>query len=325
MGVIARMKVVIPGGSGQVGKILARAFYGSGNDVVVLSRSPRSGPWRTVSWDGQTLGEWAAEIDGADVVINLAGRSVNCRYNPANRKEILDSRVLSTRVVGEAIAKAKRPPPVWLQASTATIYSHRYDASNDEATGIIGGNEPDVPDTWRFSIDVARSWEEEANRAQTPQTRKVLLRSAMTMSPDPGGIFDVLVKLVRRGLGGRAGDGKQYVSWIHETDFVNAVRWLIEHREIEGPVNLTAPGALPNDAFMRELREAAGVKIGLPAMKWMLEIGAVFMRTETELILKSRRVWPGKLLGGGFKFEFPEWKEAARELAERVVPPNRDK
>jgi uncharacterized protein len=308
------MKIVIPGGSGQVGTILARAFHGTGNEVVVLSRRVKPAPWRVVGWDGQSVGDWAAEIDGADVVINLAGRSVNCRYNATNRKEIMDSRVLSTRAVGEAIAKSARPSPLWLQASTATIYSHRYDAANDETTGILGGNEPDAPDTWRFSTDVARAWEEEAHRADTPATRKVLLRSAMTMSPDPGGIFDVLLKLVRRGLGGRAGDGKQYVSWIHETDFVNAVRWLIEHREIQGPVNLCAPHALPNDQFMRELRNAAGVKIGLPASKWMLEIGAVFMRTETELILKSRRVWPGKLLNGGFTFRFPDWKDAALDL-----------
>ena len=311
------MKIVIPGGSGQVGTILARAFHGDGNEVVVLSRSIRDAPWRVVHWDGQSVGDWIAEIDGADVVINLAGRSVNCRYNAANRKEIMDSRILSTHAVGEAIAKANRPPPLWLQASTATIYSHRYDAPNDELSGIIGGNEPDVPETWRFSIDVARAWEEEAARAQTPQTRKILLRSAMTMSPDRGGIFDVLMKLVRRGLGGRAANGKQYVSWIHETDFVNAVRWLIDHREIEGPVNLSAPSALPNEQFMRELRDAAGVKIGLPATQWMLELGAVFMRTETELILKSRRVWPGRLLDGGFTFAFPDWKDAAGELASR--------
>jgi uncharacterized protein (TIGR01777 family) len=268
-----------------------------------------------VRWDGQNDGDWSGEFDGADVVINLAGRSVNCRYSPANRKEIMDSRTLSTRAVGAAIARARRPPALWLQAGTATIYSHRYDSANDEATGIPGGNEPDVPETWRFSTDVARAWEAEALQAQTPRTRKVLLRSAMTMSPDSGGVFDVLMKLVRRGLGGRAGDGKQYVSWIHETDFVGAVRWLIEHREVEGPVNLSAPGALPNEQFMRDLREAAGVKTGLPASKWMLELGAVFMRTETELVLKSRRVWPGKLLSAGFSFAFPDWNAAARDLA----------
>ena len=149
------MKVVIPGGSGQVGTILARSLHAEGHEVVILSRAPGAAPWRFVDWDAKTLGNWAREIDGADVVINLAGRSVNCRYNAENRREILASRVDSTRVVGEAVAAAARPPRVWLQASTATIYAHRYDAANDEATGIIGGAEPDVPETWRFSIDVA--------------------------------------------------------------------------------------------------------------------------------------------------------------------------
>ncbi len=203
------MKVIIPGGNGQVGTILARDFHKSGHEVVVLSRSPVAAPWRVVPWHSGTLGPWTAELDGADVVINLAGRSVNCRYTSLNRREILESRVQSTRVIGEAIAKAARPPRVWLQASTATIYAHRHDAPNDEATGILGGNEPDVPETWKFSIDVATAWEKALNEAATPHTRKVALRSAMTMSPDRGGVFDVLLGLVRRGLGGRAGDGRQ--------------------------------------------------------------------------------------------------------------------
>src|SRR5688500_18075398 len=153
------MKVVIPGGSGQVGTILARAFHADGDDVVVLSRHPSARPWRVVPWDGMTPGAWESEIDGCDAVINLAGRSVNCRYTAENRKQILDSRVLSTRAVGHAIARAARPPRVWLQASTATIYAHRYDRPNDEYTGVLGGAEPDAPSTWRFSIDVARAWE----------------------------------------------------------------------------------------------------------------------------------------------------------------------
>jgi NAD dependent epimerase/dehydratase family enzyme len=165
-------------------------------------------------WDGATRGNWTREIDGSDVVINLAGRSVNCRYNAANRRQMIDSRVQSTRVVGQAIANASRPPRVWLQASTTTIYAHRYDAANDE-TGVLGGNEVDAPDTWRFSIDVARAWEQAFEEATTARTRKVALRSAMTMSPDAGGIFDTLMSLVRRGLGGRAGDGRQFISWIH--------------------------------------------------------------------------------------------------------------
>jgi uncharacterized protein (TIGR01777 family) len=308
------VKIVIPGGSGQVGTVLSRAFRADGHDVVVLSRRPLMRPWRVVTWDGLSSGSWSSEVDGADVVINLAGRSVNCRYNAANRRQMIDSRVQSTRAVGQAIAAAQRPPRVWLQASTATIYAHRYDAANDEASGRPGGNEPDAPETWRFSIDVARAWEGAFDAVSTPHTRKVVLRSAMTMSPDAGGVFDTLMKLVKRGLGGRAGDGRQYVSWIHADDFVRAIRWLIDRDEVDGIVNIASPNPLPNADFMRTLRHVSGAVIGLPAARWMLEIGAVFMRTETELILKSRRVVPARLLKGGFTFKFPAWQDAARDL-----------
>jgi uncharacterized protein (TIGR01777 family) len=311
------MKIVIPGGSGQVGTLLARAFVADGHEVVVLSRNPGKAPWRIVPWDAVTVGDWATEMDGADAVINLAGRSVNCRYTAENRRLILESRIESTRAVGRAIAGATRPPWVWLQASTATIYAHRYDAPNDEATGILGGTEDHVPDTWRFSIDVARSWERTANEAAVPQTRKVLLRAAMTMSPDRGGVFDTLLALVRWGLGGTVGDGRQYVSWIHERDFIRAIYWLIDHVELEGPVNLAAPNPLPYAEFMRDLRAAWGIGFGLPALKWMLEIGTFFMRSESELVLKSRRVVPGRLLQSGFVFQFPTWAAAAADLCRR--------
>ena len=311
------MKIVIAGGSGQIGLVLSRALTGDGHDVVVLSRHPTSqGKWRSVGWDAATLGPWTTELDGADAVINLAGRSVNCRYNAGNRRQIKESRVRSAQVVGQAIRAAKRPPRVWLQMSTATIYAHRYDAANDEATGILGGTEDDTPDTWRFSIDVAQSWERAASEMETPDTRKVLLRTAMTMSPDAGGVFDVLLGLVRRGLGGSNGDGRQYVSWIHDHDFVRAIRWLMEH-EIDGPVNLAAPDPLPNAEFMAALRKAWGIGFGLPASRWMLEVGAIFLKTETELILKSRRVVPGRLLASGFRFDFPTWPVAAAELCGR--------
>ena len=306
--------IVIPGGSGQVGTILARAFHGDGHDVVVLSRRRLARPWRVVGWDGATLGAWQREVDGSDVVINLAGRSVNCRYTAANRQEILDSRVASTRVVGEAIARAAQAPRVWLQASTATIYAHRYDGANDERTGVLGGGEPAAPSAWRFSIDVARAWENAFADAAADRTRKIALRSAMTLSPDAGGVFDTLVGLVRRGLGGPAGDGRQFMSWIHHEDFAAAVRWLIDRDDIDGVVNVASPNPLPNAEFMRLLREACGVSFGLPAREWMLEIGAVFMRTETELILKSRRVVPARLVDHGFRFRFPIWNDAARDL-----------
>lgn len=311
------MKIVIPGGSGQVGTILARAFHRDGHEVVVLGRKPLTALWRVVEWDAQTIGDWSAELERADAVINLAGRSVNCRYSADNRKLIKESRVKSTQVLGSAIARAVHPPRAWLQASTATIYAHRYDAPNDDVTGITGGSEPGMPDTWRFSIDVARSWERAVKESATPSTRKVMLRAAMVMSPDRGGVFDTLLTLVRYGLGGRAGDGRQYVSWIHDQDFVRTIYWLIEHEEIEGPVNLAAPNPEPNSEFMRNLRAAWGTSFGLPATKWMLEIGAFFLRTETELILKSRRVTPRRLRESGYIFQYPNWAEAARELCKR--------
>lgn len=310
------MKIVVPGGSGHVGSLLARALHADGHEVVVLSRTPRETPWRTIAWDARTPGPWVDAIDGADVVINLAGRSVNCRYTPAHRAAIRDSRVDSTRAVGAAISAAQNPPKVWLQASTATIYAHRYDAPHDEATGVLGGDEPGAPDTWRFSVDVARAWEEALALIPTPHTRKVALRAAMVMSPEPGGVFEAFLRLVRLGLGGPQGDGKQFVSWVHGADFLRAVRFLIEREEIDGPVNIAAPNPLSNREFLSALRQAWGAPVGIPAPAWLLEIGALVLRTETELILKSRRVVPGRLLDAGFTFDYPTWPAAAKALCD---------
>ncbi len=309
------MKVVIPGGSGQLGGLLVREFRARGEEVVVLGRGA-SGPGG-VEWDGRTLGAWAQQIDGSDLVINLAGRNVNCRYTAENLAEMMSSRVDSTRVVGEAIGRAKRPPRLWLQMSTATIYAHRFDAANDEASGVIGGDEPGAPSGWRRSIEIAEAWEEAQRDAKTPNTRKILLRSALVASPDRGGVFDVLLGLTRRGLGGPIAGGRQFVSWVHDRDFVRAIDFLIEHEELDGPINVAAPGPLPQREFMAAIRAASGTRIGLPAAAWMAAIGAVFMRTETELVLKSRRVVPGRLLKAGFEFEFPDWPKAARDLVAR--------
>lgn len=310
------MKIVIPGGTGQVGSLIARAAAARGDEAVVISRGGTSSA-RVVPWDGRTLGAWAAEIDGADVVVNLAGRSVNCRYTPENMEAMMSSRVDSTRAVGLAIAQAKRPPKVWLQMSTATIYAHRFDTANDEATGVIGGNEPDVPAYWGYSVGIAKAWEKTLEEAATPETRKVALRTAMVMSPDQGGIFDVLLGLTRRWLGGSVGGGRQFVSWIHDRDFLRAIDFLIARNDVSGAVNLAAPGPLPQGEFMKVLREASGARVGLPAMAWMAEIGAFFLRTDTELLLKSRRVVPGRLLDLGFSFEMGDWASAARDLCER--------
>lgn len=312
------LRIIIPGGTGQIGRLLTRHFLAAGDDVTVIAReADPEAPWRSITWDGLTLGPWTDAIDGADVVINLAGRSVNCRYNKNNRRIIKESRTATTRLIGQAIAAAKHPPKLWMNSSTATIYRHSLDRPMDEATGELGGAEPDVPDTWRFSIDVAKSWEEAFIQSVTPNTRKIALRTAIVMSPSRGGTFDILLGLVRRGLGGASGAGRQFVSWIHDEDFIRAIDFLIEREQLEGVVNVSSPNPLPNRDFMQSLCDAWGARIAIPATVWMLEIAAALMQTETELVLKSRRVIPTRLLAAGFEFRFPTWHEAAVDLVRR--------
>ena len=311
------MKLLIAGGTGQIGQSLTRHFLANHHQITILSRNPKDSTHERLTyleWDGVSLGDWAEVLNDVDVVINLAGRTVNCRYTDANLEQMMSSRVHSTRVIGQAIEQAFAPPRLWLQMSTATIYSHRFDAANDELTGLIGGDEPNAPDSWAYSIEIAKAWEYEQERVATPQTRKVSLRAAMTMAPDRGGIFDVLYTITRLGLGGPVGGGQQFVSWIHEDDFICAVELLIDQEGIRGPVNLCSPYPLPQKDFMSILRDAMGTKLGLPATRWMAEIGAFFMRTDTELLLKSRRVIPTRLLELGMEFKYPYWDEAARDL-----------
>lgn len=267
------MKIILPGGNGLLGRLLTQALTLDGHICVVLTRraQPASAGVRYVEWDGRTLGPWAAELDGADVVINLAGRSVDCRYHQRNLREMMASRVDSTRVIGQAIAQAKNPPRVWLQTSTATIYAHRFDAPNDEETGIIGGHEPGVPSLWAKSIAIAQAWEAELNAAPTPRTRKVALRAAMVMSTARLGVFHILARHCQLGFG-RFGDGRQYVSWIHEHDFVAAVQFLIEREDLAGKFNLAAPDPLPNRDFLTVLRRQLGCRLAIPVPVWALEI-----------------------------------------------------
>jgi uncharacterized protein (TIGR01777 family) len=310
------MRIVIPGGSGHLGSLLARFFAEQSHEVVVLTRSPKpSSRFREVAWDGRTAGPWMREIDGAGAVINLTGKSVDCRYTKANLREMLESRVESTRAVGTAIAAAEHPPAVWLQMSTATIYAHRFDQANDEENGLIGGREPGAPELWRASIEIAQAWERAQGDADTPATRKVLMRTAMVMGTAPGSAFNILSRLARFGLGGPLAGGAQYVSWIHERDFVRAVDFLLRRPDLSGAFNLASPNPLPQREFMAALTTKQ--RLALPASRWMLEIGAFFLRTETELILKSRRVVPGRLLDAGFTFEMPRWPHAARDLMDR--------
>jgi uncharacterized protein (TIGR01777 family) len=316
------LRIVIPGGSGQVGRVLATYLQERGHRVTVLTRLPYAATWQTVHWDGQHIGPWTEYLEGADVCINLAGRSVNCRYNEENRAQIYESRIGTTRLLGEVLGSLADPPPVWLNASTATIYRHAMDREMDEYGGELGGNElmtarRRVPASWNFSVRVAKDWEAEFFAAPTPRTRKVALRSAMVMSPSPGSAFGVLLNLVRMSLGGTQGNGRQFVSWIHDLDFARAVEFLIAREDMEGAVNVASPHPLPNREFMAVLREAWGMPNGFPAPRPLLELAALFLRTETELVLKSRRVVPARLMDAGFGFEFPGWEEAAEDLVRR--------
>jgi len=326
----APFRIIIPGGEGHLGRLVARRFSSQGHLVTTLTRSPhhssaaaqrqtshKLNAWETAVWDGRSLGSWVELLEHADILINLAGRSVACRYTTLNRAAILQSRVESTTVLGKAIESLKFPPLLWLNSSTATIYRHSLDRDMDEATGELGGNEPDAPEPWRFSIDVACQWERSFFASNTPRTRKIALRSAMVMSVERGGVFEILLRLVRSRLGGAWGSGLQFMSWIHEEDFLRAVEFLIRREDIAGAVNLAAPGPLPNEQFLSQLRNAWGTSIGLPATAWMLEIAAFCLRTETELLLKSRRVVPAVLQNHGFEFLFPHWPEAANDLVRR--------
>jgi uncharacterized protein (TIGR01777 family) len=311
-------RIILPGGSGFLGSILAPHLQHSGYEVTVLTRTPECHlpGVRTARWDSITLGAWVGELEGAAAVINLAGRSVNCRYNARNRRLMMESRVKSTQILGQAIAQCKSPPPVWVNSSTATIYQHSYERAMDEATGRIQAT-AQARDA--FSIDVATAWEKALAESNVPGTRRVAIRTAMVLS-NTGSVFEVLRRLVRFGLGGRMGSGRQYVSWIHESDFCRAVEWILTHDDLAGPINVTAPNPLPNEDMMRILRRVMGVPIGLPASAWMLEVGAFLLRTETELIIKSRRVVPERLLSGGFQFQYEEFQSAAQALVAATAP-----
>lgn len=299
-------KLILAGGSGYLGRVLADYLKEKFAEVVILSRysTPPERNVRTVMWDAHLMGRWANELEGADVLINLAGRSVDCRYTPKNRAAIYSSRIASTRVLGEAIQRCMFPPKLWINSSSATIYEGSYDKYRTEAEGIIGDD---------FSMNVCKRWEETFHRFSGPGTRKVIIRTSIVLGKN-GGALPVLKRLTRAGLGGRQGSGKQYISWLHEHDFARAIGWLITNAQAQGIYNLVAPGAVPNNAFMQNLRESLNQKIGIPTPEWLLRIGAVLIRTEPELILKSRKVYPQRLLNEGFVFEFTDSKKALEDL-----------
>ncbi len=311
------MKVVLPGGSGQVGSVLARHLHQQGHSVTVLRRAPQPAPWTVIRWDAQTVGPWTASLEESDICINLTGRSVNCRYHAENRREMYDSRIVSARLLNDVIGSLRHPPRLWLNASTATIYRHAFDRPMDEMTGELGGNEAGAPDTWNFSIKIAKDWEAAFFAGRMGRTRRIAMRSSITFIAGKGGVLEILSNLVRCGLGGRQGSGAQYVSWIHETDFVRAVDFLIADESMTGPVNICSPHPLRNREFLRALRTAWRLPVSLPAPEWMIEIGSFLLRTESELVLKSRRVIPATLMKAGFCFQYPDWPAAAEELVTR--------
>lgn len=304
-------QIVIFGANGFLGRYLARYYQRLGREVVCVARHRDgwSGDGMFLEWDGRTIGPWALALEGAERVINLAGRSVNCRYDARNQREIMESRVDSTRVIGEAIAACKVPPKLWMNSSTATLYRHAEDRPQDEWEGEPGEG---------FSVNVARAWEEAFFAAQVPgATRKVALRTGMVLAYEDGTVFEVLRHLTRRGLGGRMGHGRQLVSWIHMEDFIAAIEFIAAEPWRDGVYNLTAPEHPTNRELMKAFREQQGAPFGLPATRWMLEIGAQVMKTETELVLKSRWADPRRLREEGFRWRWPKLETALADLEGR--------
>ncbi len=299
-------KIILAGGNGYLGKVLASYYKDQANEIVILSRHEheQQGNIRTVVWDGKSRGKWTAELANADILINLGGKNVNCRYTKRNQAEIIASRVLPTELLGVVIQDLSEPPKLWINVTSATIYRHAEDRPQDELTGEIGTG---------FSIEVCKAWETAFNKFETPKTRRIALRMGIVLGKDDS-VFPRLLNLVKLGMGGQQGNGEQFVSWIHEHDAARITEWLYEHPEVNGVINCTAPNAVKNGKLMEIIRKEYGVPFGIPAPKWLLEIGAIVIGTETELILKSRWVIPKRLLDAGFKFEYETAEEAVKEI-----------
>ncbi|PWK70003.1 hypothetical protein LX99_04656 [Mucilaginibacter oryzae] len=299
-------KIVLAGGNGYLGTVLAKYYRNLADEVIILARKPKpvDGNVHTALWDGETEAGWTVHLTGADMLVNLCGKNVNCRYTEKNKREIVRSRVLPTELLGRVINKMTDPPKLWINLSSATIYRHAEDRLQDEETGEIG---------YGFSVDVCKSWEKAFFAADTPRTRKVALRMGIVFGRSDSA-FPRLLNLARLGLGGRQGNGQQYMAWVHEQDAARSTQWLLDQADLQGVFNCTAPKGEKNTDMMRIIRKACGAPFGLPTPEWLLEIGAAMIGTETELILKSRWVLPKRLLDSGFKFQFERAEYAVHQI-----------
>ena len=290
-------KIIIAGGTGFTGKYLTQKFIASGYEVIIISRQPNH-----INWNNSTA--IIAALENVAMLINLAGKSVDCRYNEKNKKEIFDSRINTTKILGEAILQCKNPPPLWINSSTATIYRHAHDRPMTESAGEIGTG---------FSVNVATNWEKSFFDFKLNYTRQVALRMAIVLGKD-GGVVQPIKNLVRFGLGGKQGSGKQMFSWIHIEDLYNIIIFMQQHKKLQGVFNTSAPNPVTNKTLMQVFRNNMKMPLGLPTPKWLLKIGAVFIKTETELVLKSRWVIPESLLQAGFVFKFKTIDEALKNI-----------
>ncbi|MDH5032536.1 TIGR01777 family oxidoreductase [Chryseobacterium cucumeris] len=298
------MKIIIAGGSGFLGENLEKYFTEKGNHVYILTRNPQRK--NEIYWDAQTLGEWKTSLESADVLVNLTGKSVDCRYHEKNKQEIYSSRINSTGILQKAVDECSEKPKIWLNASSATIYVHSEKHLNTEENGIVGDD---------FSMNICKSWEKEFFAVKNEEIRKVALRTSIVLG-NTGGAFPKLKMITKLGLGGKQGGGNQMVSWIHVDDFCRAVNCIIQNDNLSGTVNITAPNPLSNQSMMRKLRNKIRIPFGLNAPVWQLEIASIFLNTETELLLKSRNVYPEKLIKNGFKFSYSTFDEAILNLLE---------